>query len=160
MALPRKKTSNRTSGRFASGFLSPLQGDGLGGFALSEGEQYIRQQVLTAVFFGDTNNPFQGELVVGEQAIFENPTDPAWQTEVRRVIQTNFEFLEENNLAKLIRVEFTAPSVEARSRNEFALTVTYINLETGREGSENIESFSQGDDANLLVQPTRRLITR
>lgn len=129
---------------YASGIASPFKRDSDGGIALSEGELYVDDQVFAAVNVNNSDNPFQS-LGVTEQAIFENPEDPAWRRIIRERIQTQFKFLEDNNLARLLRVRFARTSEE---NGDYNVTVEYVNLETNNE-RESTFMLTREDDVGL-----------
>ena len=149
--VARNRTSPRTSGLFASGFLIPLRADGLGGFVLGEGEEYVRQQVLGAVSPGDSGNPFQGSLSTSA-GVFENPTDPGWKRAVGQMIRQNMQVLEDHNLARLLDLSFAPTKPKDNTSGDYTINIVYLNLETGREGSANIQALEEGE-SNLAPVP-------
>ena len=124
----------KVSGLFASGLATPFRGDSDGGAALSEGSSYIEEQVLATVRPNTSDNPFQ-DLGIGEQAIFQNPSDPTWKRAMRERIVRQFATLESNNLARLTKVEF-ATTAEG---GDFAITILYVNLETNSADSTAVQ---------------------
>lgn len=140
MAKPTK-----VSQTFASGMSLPFRADSDGGVAVSEGETYIKMQVLMCVRPNDSDNPFQ-DLGVGQEAVFQNAADPDWKLVIRRRIERQFEELDRENLARLKKVRFE-PGDES---GDLRVVVQYTNLETttegeaavlvGREASRNLKA--------------------
>lgn len=133
--------STKVSGLYASGLAAPFRGDSDGGVALSEGELYVDDQVFAAVNANDSDNPFQ-DIGVTEFAVFQNPEDPSWRRIVQTRIETQFRFLQENNLARLLRVQFRKQSAED---GNYEASVHYVNLETNDERESTFQLSSEND---------------
>jgi len=129
MAKPTK-----VQGLFASGIAAPFRGDSDGGVAIQEGDDYIRDQVFACVQPNNSDNPFQdfGDM---ERPVFENPTDPGWRRVIRQRIVENFGFLESNNLARLVKVEFDG---DADENGDYGCVIHYLNIETNSEQSATV----------------------
>lgn len=123
--LVRRKS--KVSGNYASGISVPVRPDGDGGLALSEGDAYIRTQVLACVSPNESDNPFQ-DLGGDQMPIFQNPADPSWRQAFRRRLARQFTYLEDENLARLEAVEFQGVLAP---EGDYGVLVKYINLETG-----------------------------
>lgn len=131
----------KVRGLFASGIAADFRGDSDGGVALAEGEEYIDGQVWAAVSLNESDNPFQ-DLGITEYAVFRNPQDPAFRRVVRERIVDQFAYLEANNLAKLLRVEFAQQASEA---GDYEVTVSYTVIETNSERQSTFQMTKEGD---------------
>lgn len=112
----------------------PVQPSGAGGFRLVFGDEYITQLVVTLSSDCDSDNPFQSEGIALD-AVFANAGDSAWKARVRRDIEGMFKkVLERQNLAKLIRLTFSA----GESEGETVATLRYLSIESATEADVDI----------------------
>lgn len=124
----------KVSGNYASGIDNPIRPDGDGGLSLTEGDAYIRSQVLACVSPNESDNPFQ-DLGGDELAIFNNADDIRWRTQVKRRIARQFKFLEDENLARLEKITFEQGDAEG----DFRVVIRYLNLESTTSNSVSSE---------------------
>lgn len=125
---------SKVSGNYASGIDNPIRADGDGGFALTEGDSYIRSQVLACVSPNESDNPFQ-DLGGDELAVFQNADDIRWRTQVKRRIKRQFQFLEDENLARLQKITFERGDAEG----DFRVVISYLNLESTTNNTVSAE---------------------
>jgi len=143
--MARKKPT-KISGNYASGISIPFRADGDGGVALSEGDPYIRGQVLATVSPNDSENPFQ-DLGGSESPIFQNADDVEWRQVVRRRIRRQFDELENNNLARLVNLRFGKGNEEG----DLEVSLDYINLESTENRDVTVDLRS-GDTVGVARQ--------
>lgn len=128
----------KPSGDYASGIAVPFRGDSDGGVSIDEGDAYIRGLVLQTVAPNESDNPFQD--LGDESPIFQNPDSTEWQVRWRRRIRSQMQTLEDENLARLISVEF-----QMGGEGEYQVVVTYINLESTRRADVTASVISVAD---------------
>ena len=115
----------KVSGNYASGIDIPFRPDGDGGIALSEGDAYIRNLVLATVSINESDNPFQ-DLGSSLEPVFQNADDIEWRTAAVARVKRQFQTLADDNLARLVSVQFSQPDGEGN----LELAISYINLES------------------------------
>ena len=120
-----RKEPTKVSGNYASGIAVPFKADGDGGIALQEGDPYIRGQVLATVSPNESDNPFQ-DLGGDDSPIFQNADDIEWKQAMELRIVRQFDELEQNNLARLMSLEFG----DGDEEGNFEVLIEYINLES------------------------------
>lgn len=113
----------------ASGLALPFQASGEGGLKVMTGDEYIIQLVRTYAADCDSDNPFQNDMGIGLEAVFQVSSDPAWKGQVRRKMQQMFkQYLERTNLAVLKSVNFTKDT-----EGEETMNVVFISVESNEE---------------------------
>lgn len=137
---------SKVSGNYASGISLPFRADSDGGIALTEGDAYIKGQVLATVFPNHSENPFQ-DIGGTEEPVFENPDSIEWRVAVKRRIQRQFKTLQKENLARLLDVRFGL----VQGTGEYEIGVTYINMESTTK-SEVTASVSATGTLGVRVQ--------
>ena len=120
-----RRTPTKISGNFASGIGFPFRGDGDGGVVLSEGDDYIRGMVLSAMQTNYSDNPFQ-DIGGTDYPVFQIAHAVGWRQVYKRRVRRVFEDLERERLAKLVSVTFPDTASEGVAH----MTVRYINLES------------------------------
>lgn len=123
------RSPTKVSGNYASGIAFPVRADGDGGFNLSEGDQYIKDLVFSAVQPNYSDNPFQN--IGGDDfPIFQVAGEPGWKLRHKQTIERVFKTLERENLAKLVKLKF----VSSNDSGETSLRIQYVNLENATDG--------------------------
>jgi len=107
----------------AKGIEVPIQVHN-GRMKLSEGDEYIDSLILTALGNGESTNPFQFGIGLGEFMIFEI-NDGLTEGEIKTRTLRVFESLETDQLAELEDLTFDSKN------SEKSMDLTYRNLETG-----------------------------
>jgi hypothetical protein len=135
-----QRKSTKLSGNYASGISFPFRGDGDGGLAVTEGDEYIYNMVLGVVSPNDSDNAFE-DLGGTEEMIFENPDDPAWRAAVRNRIRRQFQVLDRENLARLSSLKFLGTNEDG----EYTIKIEYINLESTKKEDVDVTVNSAGE---------------
>ena len=120
-----RRRPTKVTGNFASGIGFPFRGDGDGGVVLTEGDDYIRGMILSAMQTNYSDNPFQ-DIGGTDYPIFQIAHAVGWRQVYKRRVRRTFEDLEREKLAKLVSVTFPKSVVEG----VVSMTVRYINLES------------------------------
>jgi hypothetical protein len=136
--------STKISGNYAAGLSTPFRADTDGGALVVEGEEYVRQLILTAMGTNESDNPFQ-DLGVGEDSIFKVSADPRWKASLRRRIKAQLDLLDRENLARFVRLDMPQDS---GSDGSYTVELTYLNLETQKESTLGA-LVAQNGDVNL-----------
>lgn len=132
----------------AQGIAVPAQVTDGGRLKLVKDDEYVQQLVFTALGDGDSENPFQPDLGLGDGMVFQL-NDRREQARVKYRIERAFKSLESRLLAKLPASR--AISFVETVEGELEVVVRYLNMETEDEG----EMFLRRDSTGAFVQAER-----
>jgi len=125
------RSPTKVSGNYASGLAFPVVADGDGGFALAEGDEYIRGLVFSALQPNDSDNPFQ-DIGGSNFPVFKIAGDVGWRQVYKARIIEVFALLERENLARYVSITWDTEANKNNDGNTF-MTVRYMNLENATE---------------------------
>ena len=145
-----RRKSTKISGNFASGVALPFRADHDGGIAITEGDNWIYNQVLAVVSPNESDNPFQ-DLGGSEFPIFQNADDPSWRSHVRARIRRQFQTLQRENLARLSKLSFLGGD----ENGDYRVKVEYINMESTRQEEVEVTVNNAGEVVGISLLAAR-----
>lgn len=120
------------------GIASPFSSNGRGGFARASGHEQLVKLIRENLQDCDSDNPFQGDIGLSNQHIFELDGDEAC-SELRIRIKSLFKRLSLDN-----RAELTGPIKFSSSDGELVAEVNYMDIEENKPSTLTISKASGG----------------
>jgi hypothetical protein len=119
---------------------------------MTYGDEYVKGAIQTMVADCENANPFQQDLGIAAENVFQIKADARWMGRTRADITRLFsDYFEPANLAKLLRVEYEDPSatgetqqVSGQSDGEVVLVITFLSIESNTEQQLKLSHDGQG----------------
>ena len=125
-----------------TGIATVWKATGRGGLLVVTGREHVAGITSTALGDGDNRNPFQSELGLGEDFIF-NPDDPTTLTDIRERVESIVERLQGYELLSL-QLRPDNLTLQRTDVGEYAIPVYIIDLETDDEYAFEIANLEGG----------------
>ena len=126
-----------------TGIATVWKATGRGSLHVVIGREHVAGILSAALGSGDNNNPFQSELGLGEDFIF-NPDDPTTLTDIRERVESIVQRLQGYELLSL---QLRSDNLTLRKTDvgEYAIPVYIIDLETDDEYAFEIVDLEGGN---------------